>query len=511
MAGNFEIIDYIILIGYLLFILYIGMAVAKKGMKGKEFFKGDGKIPWWVTSVSLFATLLSPISFLSLAGNAYSDSWQLWVAQLGLIISVPIAMIFFLPVYRNLNLDTAYEYLERRFDKNMRLLASVLFIIYQIGRMSIIMYLPAIALSAVTGINAVFIILFMGIIATIYSTVGGIKSVVWTDFIQGVVLIGGGIFALIVLIFSIEGGVPAILNTGLENDKFFSEEVFFDPNLVNDSLFVIFLGAGLSTAFSYISSQDMVQRYLTTTDLKQMNKMTIGNGVLSLGTATLFFFVGTALFVFYTQQMGGDIPSGNSDLIFANFIVSELPAGISGLLIAGLFAAGQSTLSTGLNSVATSWTLDIQKIIKPDLSDESSTKIAKFVSTAVGIFAIIFAIVLANSDISSAYEWFNGLMGLVLGIVGGTFTLGVMTRKANSKGAMLGFIVTSIIAIYVSYFTDISLWAYSIINLVNSLVFGYVFSLIFSGKSKAEDESLELTYYDRKTEINGYNDDSFAQ
>src|SRR5699024_8100084 len=204
------------------------------------------------------------------------------------------------------------------------------------------------------------------------------------------------------------------------------------------------LGAGLSTAFSYISSQDMVQRYLTTTDLKQMNKMTIGNGVLSLGTATLFFFIGTALYVFYTQQMGSDIPSGNSDLIFANFIVSELPAGISGLLIAGLFAAGQSTLSTGLNSVATSWTLDIQKIIKPDLSEESSTRIAKFVSLVVGIFSIIFAVVLAYSEISSSYEWFNGLMGLVLGIVGGTFTLGVMTRKANSNGALLGFLVTSI-------------------------------------------------------------------
>src|SRR5699024_3779890 len=165
MTGNFAIIDYIILIGYLLFILYIGMAVAKKGMKGKEFFKGDGKIPWWVTSVSLFATLLSPISFLSLAGNSYSGTWELWFAQMGLFIAVPVAIYFFLPVYRKLNLDTAYEYLERRFDKKMRILGSLLFIVYQIGRMSIIMYLPSIALSAVTGLNAVRITLLMGAIA----------------------------------------------------------------------------------------------------------------------------------------------------------------------------------------------------------------------------------------------------------------------------------------------------------------------------------------------------------
>ncbi|WP_078429101.1 sodium:solute symporter [Alkalihalobacterium alkalinitrilicum] len=495
MEGQFAIIDYIILFGYLLFILYVGIAVAKKEIQGKEFFKGDGSIPWWVTSVSLFATLLSPISFLSIAGNSYIGTWQLWVAQLGLFIAVPIAIIFFLPVYRNLNLDTAYEYLERRFDKNLRMLGSLLFIIYQIGRMSIIMYLPAIALAYVTGLSPILIILFMGVIATVYSAFGGIKSVLWTDFIQGVVLIGGGVFALIVLLFAIDGGMSEVFKVGIEDNKFFSDVVVFDPNILKDSLFIIFLGAGLSTAFSYISSQDMVQRYLTTNDLKEMNKMTIFNGVLSISTATLFFFIGTALYVFYTQQ-AGPLPTGKSDLIFANFIVNELPVGISGLLIAGLFAAGQSTLSTGLNSVATSWTLDIQKVLKPDLSDEKGTRIARIVSVVVGIFSIAFAIVLAHSDVSSAYAWFNGLMGLVLGIIGGTFTLGVLTKKANTKGALIGFFATAIVAIYVSYFTDTTLWAYSLINLVTSIVFGYVFSLIFSGKSKAEDQP--LTYYDHK-------------
>ncbi|MCP2033534.1 SSS family solute:Na+ symporter [Planomicrobium sp. HSC-17F08] len=495
MAGKFAFIDYVILFAYLLFILYIGIAVAKKEMKGKEFFKGDGSIPWWVTSVSLFATLLSPISFLSLAGNSYAGTWELWVAQLGLFIAVPAAIYFFLPVYRKLNLDTAYEYLERRFDKRMRILGSLLFIVYQIGRMSIIMYLPAIALAAVTGINTVVIILFMGVIATIYSSFGGLKSVLWTDFIQGVVLIGGGIFALIVLLFSINGGLGEVLNVGMSDQKFFSDVAIFDANLVNNSLFIIFLGAGFSTLFSYISSQDMVQRYLSTDDLKEMNKMTYLNGFLSLGTATLFFLIGTALYVFYLQK-GGVLPTGKSDLIFANFIVSELPAGVSGLLIAGLFAAGQSTLSTGLNSVATSWTLDIQKVLRKDMSDEKSTKMARTVSTVVGIFSIVFAIVLAYSNVGSAYSWFNGLMGLALGIIGGTFTLGIMTKKANSKGAMLGFVATTAVAIYISYFTDITLWAYSIINLVASIVFGYGFSLLFAKKDEEEDGKEGLTFFD---------------
>lgn len=498
MTGSFAAIDYVILFGYLLFILWVGIAVAKKEMKGKEFFKGDGSVPWWVTSVSLFATLLSPISFLSLAGNSYSGTWELWFAQLGLLIAVPITIYYFLPVYSKLNLDTAYEYLERRFDTKLRVIGSLLFIVYQVGRMSIIMYLPALALAAVTGISPVLIVLFMGVVATIYSAFGGIKSVLWTDFIQGVVLIGGGVFAFIMLMYFIDGGFGEVVRVGTQEAKFFGDTPFFDLNFVNNSVLLLIFGSGLSTAFSYVSSQDMMQRYLTTSNIKELNKMTYLNGILSIGTATLFFFIGTALFTFYTKQ-SAEIPEGNADLIFANFIVAELPAGVSGLLIAGLFAAGQSTLSTGLNSVATSWTLDIQKIIKPNMSDEKSTKLARNVSTIVGIFSICFAIVLIYTDVGDAYSWFNGLMGLVLGIIGGTFTLGVMTRRANAKGAICGFFATAAVAIYVSYFTDITLWAYSIINLIASIAFGYVFSLLFRQKSKAQNEN--LTFYDRKKSV----------
>lgn len=494
MEHGFESIDYIILIGYLVFILLVGVYFAKKEISGKEYFKGDGSIPWWVTSVSLFATLLSPISFLSLAGIAYAGDWHLWFAQIGLFLAAGMAICYFLPVYRNLNLDTAYEYLELRFNKGLRIVGGAIFIVFQIGRMSIIMYLPAIALAAVTGINTYWIILFMGIIATIYSYMGGIKSVLWTDFIQGVVLIGGGLFALFFLLSSIQGGLPEVVSVGTQNDKFFGTTSIFDLGNMSHSLLIVVFGAGFSTAFSYISSQDMVQRYLTTTDLREMNKMTILNVALSLGTATLFFFIGTALYVFYTQL--GDVPGGRSDLVFANYIVNQLPAGISGLLIAGLFAAGQSTLSTGLNSVATSWTLDIQKVLKPGMSDAAATRIAKVVSLIVGAATIMFALKLAHSDISSAYEWFNGLMGLMLGVVGGTFTLGVMTRRATSTGAIFGFVVTLLVAIYISYFTDITIWAYSIINLFCSIIFGYFGSLILPGESKVSNGG--LTYYDVK-------------
>ena len=151
---GFTTIDLIILIVYLAAVLVIGLAFAKKDMQGKEFFRGDGTIPWWVTSVSIFATLLSPISFLSLVGNSYAGTWILWFAQLGMLIAIPVTIRFFLPMYSRLNIDTAYEYLQLRFDsRGLRILGAIRFIIYQIGRMSIIMYLPSMVLANLMNIN----------------------------------------------------------------------------------------------------------------------------------------------------------------------------------------------------------------------------------------------------------------------------------------------------------------------------------------------------------------------
>ena len=147
---GFTMIDLVVLVVYLLAVLFAGLFFSKKEMKGKEFFKGDGTIPWWVTSVSIFATLLSPISFLSLAGNSYAGSWILWFAQLGMFIAIPLTIRYFLPLYSRLEIDTAYQYLEMRYEsKGLRILGALMFIIYQIGRMSIIMYLPSVVLSTI--------------------------------------------------------------------------------------------------------------------------------------------------------------------------------------------------------------------------------------------------------------------------------------------------------------------------------------------------------------------------
>lgn len=486
---GFTTIDFIILIVYLVAVLFAGLHFAKKEMKGKEYFKGDGSIPWWVTSVSIFATLLSPISFLSLAGNSYAGTWIMWFAQLGMLLAIPITIRFFLPIYSKLDIDTAYHYLELRFgSKGLRVLGAIMFIVYQVGRMSIIMYLPCMVLSKLMGIDVNILIILMGIIAIIYSYSGGLKSVLWTDFIQGSVLLIGVTFGLIFLISHLDGGIAAIFEQFTQGHKFLAvDQPIFDANILKDSVFLLIVGAGLNTMSSYVSSQDIVQRFTTTTDTKKLNKMMLTNGALSIFIATVFYMIGTGLYVFYQVQGNPLPPAAQQDQIFASWIAFELPVGITGLLLAAIYAAAQSTLSTGLNAVASSWTLDIQeRLSKKKLSFEMQTKIGQYVSLIVGIFSIFIAMVLANGEVKSAYEWFNGFMGLVLGILIGTFIIGAFTKVGNTFGAVCAFVAASAVMIGIKYVLPVvapeitvSIWSYSIISIIVSLVVGVPASIIY--------------------------------
>ena len=269
-----------------------------------------------------------------------------------------------------------------------------------------------------------------------------------------------------------------------------ADQPIFNINLLKDSVFLMIIGAGFNTMGSYVSSQDIVQRFTTTTDTKKLNKMMLTNGALSIFIATVFYLIGTGLYVFYKQNALP--PAAAQDQIFASYIAFELPVGVTGILLAAIYAASQSTLSTGLNSVAASWTLDIQaRLTKKELSFEKQTKIGQYVSLAVGIFAIIVSIVLANGGIKSAYEWFNGFMGLVLGILIGTFILGAFTKVANTFGTTLAFIAASVVMVGIKYFApagSVSLWSYSLISIAVSLAVGVPASII-SRKIKGDNSA----------------------
>ena len=306
------------------------------------------------------------------------------------------------------------------------------------------------------------------------------------------------------LLINIDGGAGALFGALAHEHKFLAaDQPIFDINIFKDSVFILIVGAGFNTMGSYVSSQDIVQRFTTTTDTKKLNKMMLTNGALSIFIATVFYLIGTGLYVFYKQNALP--PAAAQDQIFASYIAFELPVGVTGILLAAIYAASQSTLSTGLNSVASSWTLDIQaRLSKKELSFERQTKIGQYVSLAVGVFAIIVSMVLANGGIKSAYEWFNGFMGLVLGILIGMFILGVFTKKANTFGAAVAFIAATAVMVGIKYFVPaeaVSIWSYSIISIVVSLVVGIPSSLIWSKiKGETSVPAPHTTIYNVKEE-----------
>ncbi|MCF1675289.1 MAG: sodium/solute symporter [Tetragenococcus koreensis] len=498
LGEGFTWVDLCVLVVYLVFVLFFGSIFAKKDMIGKEFFKGDGTIPWYVTSVSIFATLLSPISFLSLPGNSFGGSWILWFAQLGMIIAIPIAIAFFLPVFAKLDIDTAYDYLEKRFgSKGLRILGAIAFIVYQVGRMSIIIYLPSMVLADLTNINVNLLVIVMGGIAIFYSYSGGIKAVLWSDFLQGIVVLVGVSFSLIILLNNIDGGIGAI-GDAFQSGKFIApDEEWFSFSLVKDTVFLVFVGAGFNTLTQYVSSQDIVQRFTTTTNTKSLTKMLFTNGLLSMFIATVLFLIGTGLFVFYGQNNVADMFA--QDQVYGHFIAYELPVGITGVILAAIFAASQSTLSTGLNSVSTSATLDIISVLDKGkkIDDKKQTAIARYITVFVGIFAIVVAIIMTKTNIVSAYEWFNGFVGLVLGVLGGTFALGIFTKKGNAFGAYAGFIIAAIVMITIEYILpeeySVSIWAHSLISIFVAFASGYICSIIYSMNKKKESHRVQYS------------------
>ena len=449
---GFTWIDTTVLVVYMIAVLLGGIYFSKKEMQGKEFFKSDGTVPWWVTCVSIFATLLSPISFLALPGNSYGGTWMLWFAQIGMIIAIPLTIRYFLPVYAKLDIDTAYHYLELRFNsRGLRVLGALMFVLFQLGRMSIVMYLPCLALANLTGISVDVLIIAMGAIAIVYSYTGGLKAVLASSLTEG--------------------------------GRFLADtEKWMDwTNLLGTSVMVTLVGGGLTTFCSYISSQDVVQRFTTTTDIKQLNKMTIGNGILSIFCASVFYLVGTALYLYYQQNpdLITDTFRNSQDQVFAYFITYELPVGVTGIILAALYAAAQSTLSTGINSVATSWVMDIQTIITPNMTFQRQTKIAQYISLAIGIFSILVAMWLARLDVKSAYELFNSFLGQALGALAGVFVLGVFTQKTTALSAFIGFLAATASVFYLKYnVPSISFWMYALIAIVVTLIVGLVVTKI---------------------------------
>lgn len=493
---SFGWLNYLVLFVYFVGMLLLGFFFMKRNNNTEDYFKASGRIPWWAAGISIFATTLSAITFISIPAKTYATDWRMFIFNVSILLVVPIVIRYFLPFFRRFSFQTAYEYLEVRFNRTVRWLASMLFVLFMVSRIAVVLFLPSLALNAVTGIDIYLSIIIMGIVTIVYSTSGGIEAVVWGDVIQGFILVFGAIAAFVFMILGMKGGLNEFWQTSMEFHKFHTFDFRFDFS--QPVFWVVLLGGVANSLITYTSDQSVVQRYMTTKDEKATSRSIWLNGVLSIPVSILFFIIGTGLFAFYTSRPEQlSITNPNIDSVFPQFIVAEMPAGLSGLLIAAIFAAAMSTLSSNINSSAAVITSDFFQTIGQNKNPKSNMLVARWSGIICGVLGVGMALVLATWDIASLWDQFNTFLGLLTSGLGVLFILGIFFPKVGAKATLFGIFVGTLILFLVKNNTNISFLLYGFIGMSSGILFGYLFSFVFPNKK----EVLKYTWKGMKKDL----------
>lgn len=469
-------LDYAVIAVYLAAVLCIGLFFARREKTTQDFFLGGRSIPWWAVGISLYATGTSAISFMAIPTKAWTTSTLYGVEGLVGLLGTVAAAYLVIPIIRRLGVTSTYEYLERRYNAWLCMWGSGLNIVFQLaGRMSVVLLLPALALSAVTGVPVLPIIAALGALATVYTVVGGLSAVIWTDVLQVAVLLGGALLAFVVMVLGSEGGAAGWLQISLDYEKIRLADFSFD--YAQPVIWIVMLNALLHVGTA-TSDQVMVQRVLATPDVRSARRSYLTLALIVLPGSLLFTFLGTAMFGYFRAHPEMLDPTMENIHALPLFIAHGLPAGVSGLVIAGLFAASMSSLDSSMNSVSALLITDFYRRFRPHASDAQRLALGKWLTAAVGFFGTGAALLMATTEIKSVFDMWSQLVALILGGFGGVFALGMFTRRANGWGALLGAVSSIGITAAVKAYTDLHFMAYGSVAIIACVAIGYVASLV---------------------------------
>ena len=439
------IVFFVLITGNIIF----GISFYRKNKTTDQFTAAGRKLPSWIVGMSIFATFVSSISYLALPGKAYMTNWNAFVFSLSIPFAAILTIKFFIPLYRGIGNISAYYYLEQRFGIWARIYASLCYVLTQVMRTGAILMLLALPLNALFGWNIKTIIILTGLAVMLYSIMGGIRAVIWTDAIQAIILITGAIVCAIILTFSMPEGPRQLFEIASANNKFSLGS--FGTSLQESTFWVVLVYGLFINLQNYGIDQNYIQRYLTTGTDREAKSSALLGSLLYIPVSLLFFYIGTALFSYYTIQPGllAENIKDTGDMVLPHFIVTGLPAGITGLLIASVFAAGMSTVSTSLNSTATIFLTDYYKrFINKNASESSSMKVLYISSLITGTAGIIVAIALIG--VESALDAWWSLASIFSGGMLGLFLLGYISKKAGKVEAIIGVITGILLIIWMS-------------------------------------------------------------
>jgi SSS family solute:Na+ symporter len=478
---NLPVLDLSIIALYLFAMLAVGYYFSRKTKNSDQFTKASGSIPGWALGISIYATFLSSNTFLGVPGKSFGSNWNSFVFSLSMPFAAWIAAKYFVPFYRNTGEVSAYTHLENRFGAWARTYTVICFLFTQLARMGTIFFGIALSLQALVGFPMYTIMIVMGICIICYTVLGGMEAVIWTEVVQAVIKTLGAFIILGLIIRDMPGGISKIIEIGAANNKFSLGS--FSPDLTQSTFWVVLLFGFFINLNNFGMDQNYVQRYHTARSAKQAAKSVWLCVFLYVPVSLLFFIIGSSLFAYYqvhpefiesvkqqvaverlspgstasqvTQFASTLKPSDYGDKVMPYFMVTKIPTGLVGLIVSAILSAAMSTISSGMNSSATVFTMDIHKrYFAPDMSDKKKLRVLHLSTVVMGLLGLGAGI--AMIGVKSLLDVWWDLSGIFAGGMLGLFLLGIISRRTKGHEAFTATLIGIVIILWLTFSKYIS-------------------------------------------------------
>ena len=441
-----RLVDQIIIgLGFLLLLL-IGGVCSRRSQTDEGYFLAGRSMPGWVVGFSMMATIISSMTFLAIPAFAFGKgNWRNCLAHFTYVPAILIAVSLFIPFYRSLRVSSAYEYLERRFGLWARLYAGGGFILFHFFRTGIVLYAVSLAIKSILQIDdesMPMIIIVAGILVSAYTIIGGLQAVIWTDVVQGVALMAGGLICLPVIVSQLPGGFGQLFSVGIEDNKFDLGTTEF--TLSGKTLWAYMFAEFMVFLHLLGTDQTNVQRYAAAASDKAASRAAVIGCCLAIPTWTFFLFLGTCLYVFVKVVPETGLAQLDADQVFPRFILTQVPAGFAGFVLTGLLASAMSTLDSSINAVAATATTDFYKRLwVKDRDARHYANVGKLVSLLFSVAMISMACAI---HFRRASETLDDLQRMLLSILSGgllsLFLLGFLTKRVDGRAAVIATVTT---------------------------------------------------------------------
>jgi SSS family solute:Na+ symporter len=468
-------LDLAVIAIYLLAMLLVGFYFSRKNKSADQFTKASGSIPGWALGISIYATFLSSNTFLGVPGKTFGTNWNAFVFSISMPLAAWIAAKYFVPFYRNTGEVSAYTHLEHRFGAWARTYAVVCFLLTQLARMGSIFFGIALSLQALTGFSMKMIIISMGICIIIYTVLGGIEAVIWTEVVQGIVKTFGALLILYIIITNMPGGVSKIAEIGGRDGKFSLGSYL--PNFNQSTFWVVLFYGFFINLNNFGMDQNYVQRYHTASSSKQAVKSIWLCVWLYVPASLLFCIIGSALYAYYNihpelteairhqvavERLSGSAsaieiaktaanlkPEDYGDKVMPNFMVTKIPVGLVGLIVSAILSAAMSTISSGMNASATVFSEDIYKrYINQHITEKQNMRLLHWATTIVGVAGVCAGV--AMIGVKSVLDVWWQLSGIFAAGMLGLFLLGIISKQSRNHEAFIAVVIGLLVIIWMT-------------------------------------------------------------